>query len=497
MDTSVAIGNVVEQQADAIVVNLFEGVLEPGGATGAVDQALDGGIRNLIAGGDFEGKLKQRAVLYGSQAVTAPRVILIGLGKQEDFNLDRAREAASVAAKYAEELGVKHLATIVHGGGIGGLDTGEAAQAVTEGSILGTYRFSVYQTAGGENSGLERLTVVEFDAQKQNDVEQGVHTGQLVGEGVCFARDLANHPGNVLPPSALAERAKEMAEEVGLVCEILDENGIDAEGMRTIQAVAQGSTQPPRLIVLKHEGGKPNDQPVVLVGKGITFDSGGISLKNRDGMWNMKFDMCGAAGVIGAMQAIARLDLPVHTIGVVAAAENMPGGNALRPGDIIKSMLGKTIEIRSTDAEGRLVLADAVAYSARFKPVRVIDMATLTGSCNTALGNEACGLVANDDSLADEVARAGERAGEIAWRLPLFDGYREAMKSEVADLKNSGSSGAGVSTGAAFIEAFVQDFPWAHLDIASTAWSSPRSYASKGATGFGVRLLVDYVRNRN
>ncbi|MDE2998326.1 MAG: leucyl aminopeptidase [Gemmatimonadota bacterium] len=499
MDITVAIENIVEWESDAIVLNLFEGVTVPGGATGAVDAALNGQVRDLIDTGDFTGKLKQIAVLYPRDGIAAKRLLLVGLGKSEEFTLDRVRQVSAAAARHARGLGAEQLATVVHGGGVGGLDVAAAAQAVVEGAILGTYRFTPYKSGDDDDGNdLEGLTLVEFDAGKKTVIENGSDAGRIIAEAACLARDLGSHPGNEMTPAILAGRAEAMARETGLRCEIFDEERIAREGMRTIQAVAQGSAQPPRFIVLEHEGDDPEAAPAVLIGKGITFDSGGISIKGSDGMWDMKFDMGGAAAVIGAMQAVARLDLPVRTIGLVAASENMPGSRALKPGDIIRSMLGKTIEIRSTDAEGRLVLADAVAYAARYKPSAAIDLATLTGACVIALGHEASGLFSNDDALAAEIAAAGERTGEIAWRLPVLDGHREEMKSDVADLKNTGGRAGGAITGAAFIEAFVQDFPWAHLDIAGTAWANKDlPHVPKGGTGFGVRLLVDLLRNRS
>ncbi len=498
MDISVAIENIAAWETDAIVLNLFEGVTVPGGATGAVDAALNGQVRDLIATGDFTGKFKQVAVLYPRGGISAKRLLLVGLGKREEFTLDRVRQVSAAVARHARGLGIEQLATVVHGGGVGGLDVSDAAQAVVEGAILGTYRFTPYKSGDDDiNNELEGLTLVEFDAAKQTEIESGSDAGRIIAEATCLARDLGSHPGNEMTPAILAGRAESMARETGLRCEIFDEGRIASEGMRTIQAVAQGSAQPPRFIVLEHEGDDPEAAPAVLIGKGITFDSGGISIKGSEGMWDMKFDMGGAAAVIGAMQAVARLDLPVRTIGLVAASENMPGSRALKPGDIIRSMLGKTIEIRSTDAEGRLVLADAVAYAARYNPSAAIDLATLTGACVIALGHEASGLFSNDDGLAAEIAAAGERTGEIAWRLPVLDGHREEMKSDVADLKNTGGRAGGAITGAAFIEAFVQDFPWAHLDIAGTAWASKDlPHVPKGGTGVGVRLLVDLLRNK-
>lgn len=497
MDISVVIENIVGWESDAIVLNLFEGVTVPGGATGAVDAALNGQVRDLIDAGDFTGKFKQIAVLYPREGISAKRLLLVGLGKREEFTLDRVRQVSAAVARHARGLGVEELATVVHGGGVGGLDVSDAAQAVVEGAVLGTYRFTPYKSEDDDSNELEGLTLVEFDAAKRTDIEDGSNAGRIIAEATCLARDLGSHPGNEMTPAILAGRAESMARDAGLRCEVFDEERIAREGMGAIQAVAQGSAQPPRFIILEHEGEDPEAAPAVLIGKGITFDSGGISIKGAEGMWDMKFDMGGAAAVIGAMQAVARLNLPARTIGLVAASENMPGSRALKPGDVIRSMLGKTIEIRSTDAEGRLVLADAVAYAARCKPAAAIDLATLTGACVIALGHEASGLFSNDDALASEIAAAGERTGEIAWRLPILDGHREQMKSDIADLKNTGGRAGGAITGAAFIEAFVQDFPWAHLDIAGTAWASKDlPHVPKGGTGVGVRLLVDLLRNR-
>ncbi len=361
MNISVAIDNILEREAEAIVLSLFEGVTEPGGATGAADGALNGQIRNLISDGDFTGKFKQIAVLYPQSGISAKRLLLVGLGKREEFTIDRVRQVSAAAAQRARSLGAGHLATVVHGGGAGGMDVAAAAQAVVEGAILGTYRFTPYKSGEeDETNELEGLTLVEFEAGKRTDVERGSDAGRIIAEAACLARDLGSHPGNEMTPAVLAERAETMALETGLRCEVFDEARIAREGMRTIQAVAQGSAQPPRFIILEHDGRDPETAPVVLIGKGSTFDSGGISIKGSEGMWDMKFDMGGGAAVIGAMQAVARLNLPVHTVGLVAASENMPGSRALKPGDIIRSLLGKTIEIRSTDAEGRLVLAFGV-----------------------------------------------------------------------------------------------------------------------------------------
>jgi leucyl aminopeptidase len=496
MNISTTIGNIAEQEADAIVVNLFEGVTTPGGATGAIDQALNGQISTLIAGGDFIGKFKQTSILYPNNGISASRLILVGLGKQEDFSLERVRIASAVATKEAEQRGVKHLATIAHGGGIGGLNIQSAAQATVEGAILGTYQFATYKTGETPSNKVEKLTLVEFDASKQTDIETGAQTGQYIAEGVCLARNVGNTPGNDLPPATLAEQISEMAQSVGLSCEIFDEHRIQAEGMGALSAVGQGSSRPPRFVILEHKGQNPNAAPIILVGKGITFDTGGISLKAGDGMWDMKFDMCGAAAVIGAMQTVAKLNLPTRVIGIVASAENMPDGNAYRPGDIIKPLGGKTVEIRSTDAEGRLALIDALAYIKRYNPAAAIDLATLTGACVTALGNDASGLMGNNANLIQAIHQAGNRTNEIAWHLPILEGHRNQIKGDYADLKNSGGRPGGALTAGAFLEAYVDNYPWAHLDIAGTAYTnSAKPDTPVGATGVGVRLLIDYLRN--
>ncbi len=498
MDISVKTGSILEDDADAIVLNLFEGVKTPGGATGAVDKALGGAISDLIAGGDFTGKNRETAVLYPREGTASRRVLLVGLGKQADFSLDRARQAAGVAAKRARDLGVKRLTTLVHGAGAGGLDPAQAAQAVVEGAILGTYQFTTFRTTNrDEIKTLSALTVIEADPARREALEAGVRTGRIIAEAVCTARDLSNRPGNDLTPTALANRAREIARAAEMACEVFDEEAMARIGMRTILAVSQGSEEPAQFIILEHRRGKPGQKPILFVGKGITFDSGGISLKPGDGMWDMKFDMGGAAAVVGAMEAVARLDLPIHAVGLIAASENLPGGKAIKPGDIVTSLSGKTIEIANTDAEGRLVLADALAYAKRYDPAAVIDLATLTGACIIALGHDAAGLITNDQNLADEVQAIGDATGEIVWPLPLLEGHREQIKSDYADVKNIGGRPAGTITGGAFLSHFAEGYPWVHLDIAGMARSEKdHPYTPKGGTGFGVRLLVEFARRR-
>ncbi len=498
MEVLSAQGNIAQFEADCVVVNLFEGVTRPGGATGAVDKALDGAIRQLIASGDFTGKRNETALLYTHGRLPVPRVLVVGLGQREKFDLQGARQAAGAAARALEKVkGVKRYATIVHGAGVAGLDPQEAAQAVAEGTLLGCYRFRKYQRETPEPS-LEACTVVEFDAAKLSSVEQGIQAGTVLAQAVNRARDLVNEPANMLTPVELARRAQAMAQEAGLACTVLGEDEMRELGMNILLAVSQGSAQEAQLVILEHApAGTEEDAPLVLVGKGITFDTGGISLKSPTDMWKMKDDMGGAAAIIGAMEAVARLGIPRRVIGVAACVENMPDGKAYRPGDVFAGITGKTTEIISTDAEGRLVLADALGYVARFQPAAVVDAATLTGSAGIALGKLAAALCSNDDALQEQLLAASKRTGERLWPMPMYDEYKELIKSDVAEVKNSGGRYGGVSIGAKFLEHFTEGYPWAHLDIASVVLADKDvdPITPKGATGFGVRLLVDFVQS--
>lgn len=501
--------------ADAIIVNLFEGVTTPGGATGAVDTALGasdgvpgtGAISRLIQLGDFTGKLNEVAVVYSHGLIPAPRVIVAGLGKREEFTLDRARQASGSAVRKARDLGCKRVATIVHGSGIGGLQPREAAQATVEGALLGTYQFREHKSQN-DNKAIETLIVVEYDAGKLAEIEAGARAGQIVAEAVNTARTLINRAPNVLYPETFAQAAQEMAARTGLKCTVLTEAGIAEERMGGVLAVAQGSAHPPRFVILEHEARRaegsresgvglqtPDSRPLIFIGKGVTFDTGGISIKPSENMQNMKADMSGAAAVFGALQAIAGLNLPQPVIGLIPLVENMPSDRAYRPGDVITMMNGLTVEIISTDAEGRMILADALHYAKRFNPRGVVDLATLTGACVVALGEGvAAGLFSNDDAWANAVLRAAEEQGEKLWRLPLYPEYGDKIKSDYADIKNSGGRVGGVGTSAYFLYRFVEGrdaYPWAHMDIAGMMFSNEnRGYLVKGAMGYGVRTLV-------
>lgn len=484
--------------SEALVVNLFQGVSEPTGATGAVDRALDGAIGELIAAGDLSGKLGQVAVLYPRGAIPARRVLVVGLGPRESFTAEVARRAAASAVRRALDVGARELHTIAHGAGSGGLDVEVAAQATVEGSLLANYAFWGWR--GGEQpQRLGRITLVEGDSAKLTLAERGVNAGRAVAAGAYRARDLVNRPPNHANPAHLVEAAREVASAGGLEIEVGDRAWLESERMGALLAVAAGSRNEPAFIVMRHNADRSDLPLLVLVGKGVTFDTGGLSLKTRDGMVPMKGDMAGAAAVIGAMEAVAALGLELRVTAICACVENMPDGAAFRPSDIVVASNGVSIEILSTDAEGRLALAEALSYAQRLAPAAVIDIATLTGASVTALGaGVSASLFTNDDGLAAELAGVAETTGERVWRMPLFDEYRKTIESKVADLKNSGGARGGVGTAAVFLERFT-DYPWAHLDMAGlelVAGPGEKPYLAAGATGYGVRLLVEFLRQR-
>ncbi len=497
MDVRVVQGNVTEFTTDALVVNLFQGVKVPGGATGAVDKALNGAIRELIEAGDLDGTLGQVVVLYPRGAIPARRVLVVGLGDAEKFDLEAARRAAAAAARKARELGARDLASIVHGAGVGNLDAKDAVQALVEGTLLALYTFPKYQQKPVEEpKGPRTLTVVEFSAAKIPLLEEGARVGRIIAESVAFTRNLVMEPPNIATPAELARRAKVMAEEVGLRYQVLTDPELKELGMGLLLGVAQGSANRPHFVILEHNAGREDLPTIVLVGKGITFDTGGISLKKPEEMWRMKHDMAGAAAVLGAMRAVALLDLPLHVVGLTPFVENMPDGNAYRPADVLRGVNGKTAEIINTDAEGRLILADALGYAARFNPDAVIDMATLTGSQGIALGDVASALFSNDDALVDRLWTASRRTGEWVWRMPLWPEYKEYIKSDIAEVKNAGGRRGSLPSSAQFLYHFTEGYSWAHLDIASLVWTDqPKDYRPKGPTGYGVRLVVDMLRH--
>lgn len=491
MKLTVVQKSITEIEADAIIVNLFQGVTKPGGATGAVDRATGGLISRLIEAGECAGKRNECATLHFPPGLPCKKLIVVGLGQADEFDLDYVREVTASSLKAAAGEGVRRVATIVHGAGIGGLNPEDAARAVAEGAVLGTYRFEAFKSEPSK-ARIEELIVVEASAEKVPAIQKGVERGTLLAECTNFARDLVNTPSNHLTPAMLAEKAADMARQVGLECTIIERDEMERLGMGALLGVAKGSAEPPKLIVLRHRGGR--GPLTALVGKGVCFDSGGISLKPAQGMADMKSDMAGAAAVLGAMRAIALLKAEADVMAVVPAVENMPSGTALKPGDILRTMTGKTIEIDNTDAEGRLILADAVAYAGSQGAERIVDVATLTGACVIALGRVYTGIVANDDELVQELFQAASKTGEKYTRLPTDPQYQKQYKSDVADIKNTGGREAGAITGGMIIGEFVGEAKWAHLDIAGTSFiDKPRPYLPKGGTGVGVRTLAEWL----
>lgn len=494
LEIKVVSGDITRIKVGAAMVNLFEGVKQPGGATGAVDQALGGAITKLIAEGEIKGKLNEITVIHSLGKLEPERVVVVGLGKQEKFTLDSIRGVMAEACKYLRKLGVKRAATIVHGAGMGGMNAEKAVQAIAEGSILGLYTFRKHITKENEKGEIEELLIVERDANKVPVLEQGVNRGRILAEATNFARDMINEPANYMTPSDMAKIAQDIAAKYGLGCTVLDRDEMKNLGMGALLGVAQGSKQPPKFIILSYRGDNSSNSTLGLVGKGLTFDSGGISLKPSENMDEMKGDMAGGASVIAAIRAIAELKLRINVTGIIPATENLPGGAALKPGDVLKAMNGKTIEVVNTDAEGRLILADALSYARKQGLSPIIDVATLTGACRVALGDVCTGAFGNNQEVINKVIKAGEDEGEKIWQLPMFEEYKEQNKSDVADIKNSGGRYGGAITAAQFLAEFSEDTPWMHLDIAGTSFASKeRAYLTKGATGVAVRTLVNYA----
>jgi leucyl aminopeptidase len=492
MKIKVETGDISAFAADAVVVNLFEGVTAPHGATGAVDKAMDGAISALIRDGDIRGKQGEFSLIHSFGKLKAPRVIVAGLGKAEAFSVDKVREISGDLVRFLRKQRVKDAAVITHGAGIGGLDPEASAEAIAEGSLLGAYRFLRHKRSEDDGD-LDSLTLVEYDTDKLPALQRGVDRGSILAEAANLARDMANEPANYLTPTEMANKAEALAKETGLECEIYGPDWMRQKGMGGLLGVAAGSVQEPRFIVLRYNGGG-DARPVALVGKGITFDTGGISIKPAENMGEMKGDMSGGAAVIAAMGAIAQLRPAVNVIGVVPATENMPSGSATRPGDVLKTMLGKTIEVVNTDAEGRLILADGLAYAREQGATAMVDVATLTGAISVTLGNVAFGAMGNNDALMGRVKEAASAAGEKVWELPMWDDYFDLIKSDVADMKNSGGRPAGSITAAMLLREFAEDTPWVHLDIAGVdTYEHEKGIIVKGASGIPVRTLVHFA----
>jgi leucyl aminopeptidase len=475
----------------ALVIGLFEKAQDLTPDVEILDTALGGKIRAIAGSGDFSGKPDETALLYADVAGGPRRICLVGLGKRKQFSPEHLKSAAAAAARHLKGLGVHEIALPYDLAADTGLPAPAAARQVFLGAALGAYSFSALKKNGNKKKTVDHI-VVCGDPSAMAD---GPYHGRIIADSVYLARDLANTPANLMTPTILAGRARDAAGKAGLVIEVLGPDEITRLKMGALLGVARGSAEPPALIVIKYLPAGHDKDPVALVGKGITFDSGGISIKPAENMGAMKTDMSGGAAVLGAVAAAARMKLPVGIVAVIPATENMPGPAATKPGDVLTAMDNTTIEVISTDAEGRLVLADGIAYAKRFEPTLILDIATLTGSAVIALGRRVAALFGSTDDLLRQVQEAARAAGEDLWPMPLLPHYFEQIKGEVADLRNAGSREGGSITAAAFLKRFAGDtIPWAHLDIAGTARSDKDyGWVTKGATGWGVMTLVELL----
>jgi leucyl aminopeptidase len=459
----------------------------------ALDAAGGGVIRRAVAAGDFVGDRDQTTLLYPSNGAT--RLLLVGLGDHPEITRSGIRTAAAIGARRAAQVGAATMAFMVTQETHTGVPPAVVAQVAVEGVGQGAWKFQEMKAIRDDKPRVERLEIVATREQRA-DMERGARIGRAIAIGQRLARNLQALPGNVCTPTYLATIARELSRAYGFRLTVLGPEQLEKEGMGALLSVARGTVEEPRFIAMEYRGAA-RTPPVCLIGKGVTFDSGGISIKPAPNMEEMKYDMSGAAAVLGLFEVLGQLKPAVHVVGLIPATENLPSGTATKPGDIVKSHLGKTIEVVNTDAEGRLILCDALSYARRFKPACAVDAATLTGAIVIGLGAHAAGLMSNDDQLAEEVRRAGDRAGERCWPLPLWDEYREQLKSDVADLKNSGGRAAGSITAGWFLREFVDDFPWVHLDIAGTAYTdTDRPGLAKGPTGTGVRLFSEFLLGR-
>ena len=471
---------------------LVVGVYEPrqlSGPAAAVDRAARGALAEALRRGDMQGKPGTTLLLHSA----AGRVLLVGLGREKEFGDKRYREAVAAAMRTLAATGAEEAALYLTELPVGRRDAGwKVAHAVTV-AQEGAYRFTRMKSKNDNEPPALRRVALHVERSAQRKAAAALAQGLAVAQGMSLAKDLGNLPPNVCTPAYLADEARQLAKRYRMKVTVLERSDMEKLGMNTLLSVAQGSERPPKFITLEYRGGPAKMKPVALVGKGITFDTGGISLKPAGEMDEMKFDMCGAASVLGTMKAVGEMRLPINVIGAIPTTENMPGGRATRPGDIVKSLSGQTVEILNTDAEGRLILCDALTYIERYQPAAVIDIATLTGACVIALGHVVSGLFANDDALAREVSAAGDVAYDRVWHMPLLDDYQDQLKSNFADFANIGGRPAGAVTAACFLARFTRKYKWAHLDIAGTAWKSGRE---KGATGRPVPLLTQFLVNR-
>lgn len=495
-------GDISDMKTDLLAVGVLSGSKPRPQSIAVLNRCLGGGISQVMRLGDFQGKAGTQRLLYTQGQLGAARVLLLGLGESKEITLQTLRKAAAQAAHESVALKAGRLSLALHGGLPRKLEQSDVARALVEGAFFGAYRYDEFKSIDKEENRLVRLAVelVESDVTITRSLRQGLEVGAIQGHAHQWARTVINRPGNIINPPELAKLARSLARRSpGLSCMVWDKKRLVAEGMGGILAVGAGSASDPRLIVLRHRATtkKGARRPTVaLVGKAVTFDSGGISIKPSANMDQMKFDKSGGVAVLAALQAVADLKLDLNVIGVVPSAENLPSASSYRPGDIVTTYSGKTVEILNTDAEGRMILCDGIAWAVEQKADIIIDIATLTGACMVALGKHQAGLFSSDDALLDDLKRAAEESGEKVWHLPSGDEYARDMKSKIADLKNCGPRWGGASTAAAFLHQFAGDTPWAHLDIAGMdVFDAPKGAANGTSSGFGVRLLTTYLRN--
>jgi len=480
-----------EVDAEGLAVAVFKDEKADSGLLKTLDKAVAGMIADVINSEEFAAKEGETAYFHVSGAgLKARRLLLIGCGERASYKSAQITQMAGAAARFLRSKNVKTIAIAPRADG----DVERVAQTAGVGAVMGIFEPDKYRTKEKEKRELKSVTLVVEGADKKA-VQRGADRGRIIGESINFTRDLANEPGGHLTPTILADRAKKVAREFGLSFDVLDQRQMEKLGMGSLLGVSRGSDEPPKLIVMKYKPAKTSSKELLaLVGKGITFDSGGISLKPGENMELMKYDMTGAATVVGTMRAIAQLKPSVPVLGVAPCSENLPSGKATKPGDVLTAMTGKTIEVINTDAEGRLVLADAIAYAKKLGATRIIDMATLTGAVSIALGDVNTAILGTDQALIDGVIDAGKEVGEKFWQLPLDKEYTNQIKSDIADIKNVGGKKAGTITAAAFLKEFAEETPWVHLDIAGTAWGDPATpYRAKGPTGVAVRTLVEFI----
>jgi leucyl aminopeptidase len=496
MEFQIKYVELIQQQGPCLVVGVCPEQINTA-VLQAIDEKLVGAFSMATQSQEFGAEKGDLLLLHNPQGNFYRRVLFVGLGKQDQFSLKALRQQASDIVKYLTDRKINSFQLSADSFMVPAASSKDSLQTLAEGLLMADYCYDLYMPAEKKDKRIA-LESVEILLAQQNAVaeaEVAVAEAEAICSGVFLARDLVNAPGNLKSPEYIARQAEALSALTGVSVKLLEQGELKLQGFEAFLAVAQGSERPPYLIVVEYKGGAQGERPYALVGKGVVFDSGGISLKPGAGMDEMKMDMAGAAAVLGTIEAAARLQLPVNLVGVIPAVENMPSGTAYRPGDIVSSLSGKTIEVLNTDAEGRLILADALTYAARYQPQAMIDLATLTGACILALGHHAAGLMGNDQALVDCLLGAGERSDERLWQLPLWDEYAEQIKSDFADVKNIGGRPGGAITAGAFLQKFAEDSAWAHIDIAGVAWAeSAKAGQPKGGTGFGVRVLIDYLQ---